>query len=148
MSFSSPWRLLPGHGTDAQASAPYLNNKMGPKTPAEEEPAVEDVDDYKSMLPPLATGPGLKIRIPPALMPDEGSIMAYFQLYFASAHQYVPVLDRAQFYHQWQTNRESISPLLLEAIFAVAGRLADEPAQGQQWLAMATRTCPSAPPQR
>ncbi|RYP04201.1 hypothetical protein DL765_010266 [Monosporascus sp. GIB2] len=104
----------------------------------EEEPAVEDVDDFKGSLPPLTTGPGLKIRIPPELMPDEETILHYFDLYFANVHPYVPVLNKPHFYHQWHNNRESISPLLLEAIFAVAGRLADEPAQGQQWIALAS----------
>ena len=104
----------------------------------EEEPALEDSDEYKSILPPLVAGPGLKIRIPPELMPDEQTILHYFDLYFANVHPYVPVLDKVQFYQQWQNNRDSISPLLLEAIFAIAGRLADDPAQGQQWLALAT----------
>lgn len=122
-----------------KAPAPYLNSKMRRKT-GEEEPATEEADEFKSMLPPLATGPGLKIRIPPALMPDEETVLHYFDLYFANVHPYVPVLDKAQFYQQWTTNREALSPLILEAIFAIAGRLADEPAQGQQWLALATRT--------
>ncbi len=43
--------------------APYLNNKLKAQT-TEEEPAVEDADEYKSLLPPLVSGPGLKIRIP------------------------------------------------------------------------------------
>ncbi|KAH8899222.1 hypothetical protein GQ53DRAFT_303019 [Thozetella sp. PMI_491] len=130
--------LLGALKVNEAGTAPYLNNKLRPPT-REEEPAVEDADDYKSLLPPLASGPGLKIRIPPELMPDDETIMHYFDLYFANAHPYVPVLDKAAFYQQWQTNRESISPLLIEAIFSIAGRLADEPAQGQQWLALATR---------
>lgn len=112
---------------------------MRRKTGDLEEPALEEADDFKSMLPPLPTGPGLKIRIPPALMPDDETVLRYFNLYFTHVHPYVPVLDKALFYHQWQTNREAISPLVLEAMFAIAGRLADEPAQGQQWLALATR---------
>lgn len=100
---------------------------------------MEDADDYKSMLPPLSSGPGLKIRIPPELMPDDETVVHYFDVYFANAHAYVPVLDKTSFYQLWQTDRGSISPLLLEAIFAVSGRVADDPAQGQQWLAMATR---------
>jgi hypothetical protein len=91
------------------------------------------------MLPPLTAGPGTKIRIPPELMPDDDTVLHYLDLYFANAHPYVPVLDKNYFYHQWHNNRESLSPLLLEAMFAIAGRLADEPAQGQQWLALATR---------
>lgn len=105
----------------------------------EEEPATEDTDEYKSLLPPLTAGPGSKIRIPPELMPDDDTVLHYLDLYFVNAHPYVPVLDKSHFYQQWHDNRESLSPLLLEAIFAIAGRLADEPAQGQQWLALATR---------
>lgn len=71
-------------------------------------------------------------------MPDEDAIRHYFDLYFTHVHPYVPVLNKLQLYRQWNTNRESISPLLLEAIFAVAERLADEPAQGQQWIALAS----------
>lgn len=108
---------------------------------------MEEVDEYKSMLPPLATGPGLKIRIPPELMPDEETTLHYFDLYFTNVHPYVPVLDKAQFFQQWQHNRELISPLIIEAVFAISGRLADEPAQGQQWLALATRKT-SFPEQR
>lgn len=101
-----------------------------------EEPELED--DFKSMLPPLVTGPGMKIRIPPELMPDEEVSRHYFDLFFNQVHPYVPVLNKSHFLHQWHNNRESVSPLVIEAIFAVAGRLADEPAQGQQWLAMAS----------
>lgn len=117
-------------------TAPYLNHKMRGKQ--EEEPAVEEVDDYKSVLPPLASGPGLKIRIPPELMPDEDTILHYFDLFFAHVHPYVPVLDKALFYQQWHSNREAMSPLVLEAVFSLAGRIADEPGEGQQWLALAS----------
>lgn len=112
------------------------------RSPRDEEPAVEDADDYKSNLPPLNYGPGLKVRIPPALMPDDDTALHYFDLYFAHAHPYVPVLDKETFYHQWHSSRETISPLILEAVFAIAGRLADEPSQGQQWMALATRKFP------
>lgn len=128
--------MVPISGELTWNSAPYLNNKGALNR--EEEPAVEDADDFKSVLPPLSSVPGLKIRIPPELLPDEETILHYFDLYFENVHPYVPVLNKAQFYHQWHNNRDSISPLLLEAIFAVAGRLADEPAQGQQWIALAS----------
>ncbi|KAI2616089.1 hypothetical protein GGR54DRAFT_611146 [Hypoxylon sp. NC1633] len=123
---------------DEAGTAPYLNKKMA-FAAGEEEPAVEDADDFKAVLPPMPSGPGLKIRIPPELMPDDVTILHYFDLYFANVHPYVPVLNKTQLYQQWHTNRESISPLLLEAIFAVAGHLADEPAQGQQWIALASK---------
>lgn len=73
-------------------------------------------------------------------MPDEETALHYFDLFFSNIHPYVPVLDRSAFYRQWQTNRDSISPLVLEAVFALAGRIADEPGEGQQWLALATST--------
>ena len=122
-------------------SAPYLNNRMLANRPGNEEAPIveEEDDDYKSSLPPLISGPGLKIRIPPELMPDDATVLQYFDLYFANVHPYVPVLDKSIFLKQWQTNREAISPLLIEAILAIGGRLADDPAQGQQWLALATR---------
>lgn len=101
---------------------------------------VGEDDEYKSSLPPLVSGPGLKVRIPPELMPDEDTCLHYIELYFANVHPFVPVLDRALFYQQWHSDRDSISPLLLEAIFAIGGRLADEPAQGQQWIALASST--------
>jgi hypothetical protein len=105
----------------------------------EEQPAFEDDGDYDVVLPPLSSGAGLKIRVPPELMPSEETCAHYFDLYFTQVHPYVPVLDRAAFYRQWSTARETISPLILEAMFAMGGRLAEEPAQGQQWLALATR---------
>jgi hypothetical protein len=71
-------------------------------------------------------------------MPDDETALHYFDMYFMNVHPYVPVINKALFYQQWHTNREAISPLILEAIFAIAGRLADEPAQGQQWLALAS----------
>ncbi len=79
-------------------------------------------------------------------MPDDETVLHYFDLYFANVHPYVPVLDKAMFLQQWHTNRESLSPLLLEAIFAIGGNLADEPALGQQWLALATSETFSHPP--
>jgi hypothetical protein len=114
-----------------------LNNKTKTKTLVE-EPAFEDVDEFKDVLPPTLSGPDLKVRIPPELMPDDETVLHYFDMYFMNVHPYVPVLNKALFYQQWHTNRDSISPLILEAIFAIAGRLADEPAQGHQWLALAS----------
>ncbi|PFH55537.1 hypothetical protein XA68_18086 [Ophiocordyceps unilateralis] len=118
-------------------TAPYLRNKASFRL--EEQPAVEDFDDFGSVLPPMKSGPGHKIRIPPELMPDEAAALHYFDLYFANVHPYVPVLDRVHFYNQWNSARETISPLILEALFAIGGRLAKDPAMGQPWLALASR---------
>ncbi|KAL3958407.1 hypothetical protein ACCO45_006569 [Purpureocillium lilacinum] len=106
--------LLGGLKVNEVGTAPYLRNKASFRRG--EQPAVEDDDDFGS-----------------------GSALHYFDLYFSNVHPYVPVLDKAQFYRQWSTAREAISPLILEAMFAIGGRLAEDPAQGQQWLALASR---------
>ncbi|QPG95259.1 hypothetical protein C2857_007915 [Epichloe festucae Fl1] len=129
--------LLGGLKVNEIGTAPYLRNKASFRR--EEQPAVEEEDDYGSILPNMTTIPGHKIRIPPALMPDESTALHHFDLYFSHVHPYVPVLDKVAFYQQWSTNREAISPLILEALFAIGGRLAEEPAMGQQWLALASR---------
>ncbi|KAL9479910.1 hypothetical protein ACSS6W_004696 [Trichoderma asperelloides] len=126
--------LLGGLKMNEIGTAPYLRNKASFR---HEDPAVEE-DDYGN-LPPISIGAGHRIRIPPELMPDDGNAIHYFDLYFTHVHPYVPVLNRSMFYRQWATARDSISPLILEALFAIGGRLADEPAQGQQWLALASR---------
>ena len=97
------------------------------------------IQDTEVKLPTLSTGAGSQIRIPPELMPSDQDASQYFQLFFRDVHPYVPVINRSYFYHQWHTNRASISPLLLEAVFACAGRMSDDPAQGAQWLALANK---------
>lgn len=124
-------------GSDTR-QAPYLNNKLRIQDRQEEESLLPEDDDYKTSLPPLVSGPGHKVRIPPELMPDEETALHYFDVFFTNVHPYIPVIDRENFYRRWQTDRESISPLVLEAIFALAGRFVDEPGEGQQWLALAT----------
>lgn len=106
------------------------------------EPDTPVQDENEEKLPPLSTGSGAKIRIPPELMPAEEDVMEYFKIYFDEIHPYAPIIPRAHLYYQWQNDRRSISPLLLEALFACAGRLSDEPAQGAQWLALANRKSP------
>jgi hypothetical protein len=70
-------------------------------------------------------------------MPADEDVMAYFKIFFDDIHPYVPVIPRSHLYYQWQNDRSSISPLLLEALFACAGRLSDEASEGAQWLALA-----------
>lgn len=102
------------------------SNSSGPDIPVQEEPEIK--------LPPISsTG---SIRIPPELMPSEEDALHSFQIFFSEVHPYVPVLNRDEFYAQWHNDRASMSPLLLEAIFACSGRMADDPAQGAQWLAL------------
>ena len=70
-------------------------------------------------------------------MPSDEDAMRYFEIYFSHIHPYVPVVHRTHLYQQWQNDKSSISPLLLEALFACSGRMGDDPAQGSQWLALA-----------
>ncbi|KAJ5783660.1 transcriptional regulator family: Fungal Specific TF [Penicillium psychrosexuale] len=120
---------------DESGIAPYIRRQRTDRI----EPDAPVQDDVEEQFPPLRTGSGVTIRIPPELMPAEDDVMAYFKIYFDEIHPYVPVVSRAHLYYQWQHDRHSISPLLLEALFACAGRLSDEPAEGAQWLALANR---------
>ncbi|KAJ5204085.1 uncharacterized protein N7498_004964 [Penicillium cinerascens] len=120
---------------DETGIAPYIRRQRTDRI----EPDAPVQDDVEERLPPLSTGAGATIRIPPELMPEDDDVMNYFQIYFNEIHPYVPVIPRAHLYYQWQNDRSSISPLLLEALFACAGRLSDEPSEGAQWLALANR---------
>ena len=112
--------------------APYIRQQK----PDDKEPeAPIHEPDFK--IANFSTDAGAQIRIPPALMPEDEDALEYFDIFFRNVHPYVPVLCKSQFYHQWHNNRDTISPLLLEAIFACAGRMSDDPAQGAQWLALA-----------
>jgi hypothetical protein len=70
-------------------------------------------------------------------MPSDEDAMQYFEIFFSHIHPYVPVVHRGHLYQQWQNDKSSISPLLLEALFACSGRMSDDPAEGAQWLALA-----------
>ncbi|KAJ5552925.1 hypothetical protein N7494_002303 [Penicillium frequentans] len=120
---------------DETGIAPYIRRQRADRI----EPDAPIQDDVEERLPPLSTGAGATIRIPPELMPADEDVMEYFKIYFDEIHPYVPVIPRAHFYYQWQNDRRSISPLLLEALFACSGRLSEEPAEGAQWLALANR---------
>jgi hypothetical protein len=112
--------------------APYVR-----KEKTVEDDAEGPVQEAEFKLTNFSTDAGSQIRIPPALMPDDEDALGYFDIFFGNVHPYVPVLCKSQFMHQWQHKRDTISPLLLEAIFACAGRMSDDPAQGAQWLALA-----------
>jgi len=101
------------------------------------EPEAPVQDDIDEKLPPLSTTAGSTVRIPPELMPSHDEAMYYFKIYFTDIHPYVPVVHRSHLYKQWQNDPASVSPLLLEALFACAGRMSNDPAQGAQWLALA-----------
>lgn len=65
--------------------------------------------------------------------------MTYFECFFANIHPYVPVVDRQCFYQQWHSNKYSISPLILEGMFACSSHLMNKPEDGARWLALAAR---------
>jgi len=122
---------------DETGVAPYIFQQ---KKKLAEAPAL---DEGEYGLPNSALLSGAIVRIPPELMPDDLTAQNYFEVFFREVHPYVPVISKQYFYSQWNNNRGSISPLLLEAIFACASRLSDEASEGQQWLHMASRheTC-------
>ncbi|KAK1141924.1 hypothetical protein N8T08_008335 [Aspergillus melleus] len=120
---------------DETGIAPYIRQQRREGV----EPEVSSQDEAEGTLPPLNTGAGSTIRIPPELMPADDEIMKFFKIYFDDIHPYVPVVHRSHLYYQWQHERHLISPLLLEALLACSGRLSDDPAQGAQWLALANR---------
>lgn len=112
--------------------APYIANekRLLAETPAVEEPEVS--------LPACVRTDSV-VRIPPEMMPADDRAMDYFGYFFNYIHPYVPVLNRQAFYDQWRTARHSISPLLLEGVFACVGVYLDEPIEVQRWLALAAR---------
>lgn len=114
--------------------APYIR-QQGASQHEAPAPIVDDEED----LPALPTVAGSQVRIPPALMPSDDEASAAFSAFFRNVHPYVPVLCRGAFYQQWRQDRNSISPLLLEAVLACAGQVSDDHAGGSQWLALANR---------
>ncbi|KAH0832423.1 hypothetical protein FOPE_01197 [Fonsecaea pedrosoi] len=114
--------------------APYIRSEKSSK---ELDLPIQEPEPEPRIAAAFSTDAGSQIRIPPALMPSHEDAMQAFETYFNNVHPYVPVLNRQQFYNQWHNDQSSISPLILEAVFANAGRLSDDPAQGAQWLALA-----------
>jgi len=90
---------------------------------------------------PRFTNADMTIRIPAEMMPSEAQALHYFDYFFANIHPYIPVLHRGLFYQQWQTNRDSISPLLLEGIFACTSFMLNDLNEGNKWLALAASKC-------
>lgn len=120
---------------DESGIAPYIRQQKkgcaGPDTLVQ--------DEAEDTLPPLCTRAGSRVGIPPELMPSDEEALNYFKIYFRDIHPYVPVIHRSHFYWQWENDRDSISPLLLESLFASASRFSDSPAQSAQWLALANK---------
>ncbi|KHO00691.1 uncharacterized protein MAM_01469 [Metarhizium album ARSEF 1941] len=137
--------LLGGLKVNEQGVAPYLQRKSVGDEPSvvdEEEDSANDDDEteYLNLVLPMTKLPGHKLQIPPELMPQDSTVLRYFRLYFENVHPYVPVLDKVAFYRQWNTHRASISPMILEVIFAIGSRLdAESTRVSNQWLALASK---------
>ncbi|KXT05016.1 hypothetical protein AC578_10337 [Pseudocercospora eumusae] len=116
---------------DITSAAPYITKKHL----APDAPAVEESD----VVLPASVMTDSMVRIPLEMMPSDERAMGYFGYYFDHIHPYCAVLNRAQFYEQWRTNRKSISPLLLEAMFACVARYLEDPIESRKWLALAAR---------
>lgn len=112
----------------------YIKNSKIHRT---EAPApVQEEDDTIPAFPVVA---GMQVQIPTALMPSDEEAAQAFSHFFKHVNPYVPVLCRSYFYQSWHHNRASMSPLLLEAVFACAGQVSGDPAGGSQWLSMANK---------
>ena len=117
---------------DLSSAAPYIANE---KRNLAETPAMEEVD----VVLPASVSNDLTVRIPPEMMPTEERAMDYFGYFFDYVHPYVPVLNRQAFYEQWRNARHSISPLILEGIFAGVARYLENTMEVRKWLALASR---------
>jgi hypothetical protein len=81
----------------------------------------------------------MRVRIPVEMMPSEEVALEYFDYFFSHIHPFVPVLCQSTFYREWATNREGISPLLLEGIFASATAMMNKQLESNKWIALASR---------
>ena len=109
--------------------APYIVNQKRTLMAA---PAVREPEIH---LP--QNRPSLIVQIPPEMMPSEEQALEYFTYFFTHIHPYAPIISRAIFYQQWQTNRGPLSPLIVEAIFACTLLALGDVNQGNRWLALA-----------
>ena len=115
-----------------KCAAPYIadRNKLA------DAPAVAEFE----IEIPQSSNPDQPLSIPQGMMPSDEQALHYFHYFFTNIHPYVPVLNRQSFYQQWTSNRNSISPLLLEAIFACTTMTLENHEQGNKWLALANST--------
>lgn len=117
---------------DITSAAPYITN---PKQLSADAPAIEEAE----VKLPASVMTDTTVRIPPEMMPSEERALDYFGYFFEHIHSYCPVLNRAAFYHQWRNARSTVSPLLLEAIFACVARYLEQTVESRRWLALASR---------
>jgi hypothetical protein len=112
-------------------SAPYIKKQT---LTDNTNPGVEDSEDDSHVPPLVPSGCEYLLWIPASLIPSEQQVRHLFDIFFRDIHPYIPVINKAEFYRQWNTNRESLPPLVVEAIFASAGRISNDPTVGLKWL--------------
>ncbi|KAI5798982.1 hypothetical protein EDC01DRAFT_25404 [Geopyxis carbonaria] len=103
-------------------------------------PAYEPLDEGEPNNPsfmPRHSEFAVKISDEDLPSPDDTAEM--FSIFFNHIHPYLPIVDKATFLHKWNTAREQLSPLLIESIFACAGRLTTDPSKGLKWIGLASR---------
>ncbi|KAI5780667.1 fungal-specific transcription factor domain-containing protein [Peziza echinospora] len=120
---------------DGVANYISLQSRRLAETPAY-EPWADDYEENPSFVPGTHE---FAVRIPIQDMPSEEEAADLFDIYFRDVHPYLPIVNKSSLLRQWNSSRESISPLLLETIFATAGRISPEPTTGLKWISMATR---------
>lgn len=103
--------------------------------PVRDIPTMEAIDDVI----PDTSGDGLQVRIPPAMMPPEEVVQKRLEYFFEHCHPYLPLMVPSEMYSQWADNKDSISPLVLEGIFACCGYCSGDHAEGDRWRALAER---------
>ena len=94
------------------------------------------LQEYEIDLPSIALSPDMRVRIPPEMMPSESQALEYFEYFFTNIHPFVPVLCQAEFYRLWNTNRDALSPLVLEGIFACTTAMLQQPHESLKWMAL------------
>lgn len=118
------------------ASYISVQNRRLAETPAY-EPGDEEMEPNNPSFLAFQHEYAVKIRLED--FPSESDASEMLTIFFEHCHPYLPIVNKASFMQQWESsNREQISPLLLEAIFACGGRLMTDPSIGLRWIARAS----------
>ena len=131
--------LLGALKVDDNGTAPYLRSDSPIAEILDGEDDTLEADHLSKAARRLKPILDSNVPLPMHFMPQDDDVERYISLFFKHVHAYVPVLDEADFHHQWQVDRESISPLILEAIFAVGAQLSGDIEQCCQWLTIFSR---------
>jgi hypothetical protein len=111
-------------------SAPYIADQARLAT-------TNTVQDHDVELPHTGLSADMRIRIPEQMMPTDAQALEYFDYFFTHIHPFVPVLCQFDFYQSWHRDRDSISPLILEAVFACVTAMLGQTMESNKWIALA-----------